>query len=138
MTKENDIKDELLRQMEMDSGGSTDTNEDSTKKFLGHYSAQLKRLKWFTIISWIITILYWLGIHNLKVFLSDKHPYEYLLTKGEFLLYDYADMGMRVLIVIAVLISVLMYYKSRTLTMLKISARLAGIEEQLKKMSRKE
>jgi hypothetical protein len=138
MPKDNDIKNELLNQLDKDRPQSDDTDKNSSQKVINRYIAQLKRLKRATIISWIITLLYWLGMHNLKVFLLDKYPSESLLTKNEFMLYSYSDMGMWVLIVIAVLLSVSMYYKSKTLTMLQISVRLAGIEEQLKRLSEKE
>ena len=91
-------------------------------------------MKWITAICWLVTILYWLVMFNLKEILSEE-PYEFILTKQEFILYKYIDMGLGVLIVIAILFTILMSFKWKTLTMLQISSRLAGIEEQLKRMS---
>src|SRR4030042_3943320 len=127
MAKENNIKEELLKQMDKNSDGSTDANKYSAQKIFDNYKSQLRRMKWITIISWLVAVLYWLGIHCLKDMLS-KDPYQYLLTRDEFMLYNYTDMGLWVLIVIAILLTVLMYFKWKTLTMLQISSRLAGIE----------
>jgi hypothetical protein len=136
MTKEKDMKEQLLRQLDKDSGDSSDADNNSAQKIFDNYKAQLKRMKWITIISWLVAILYWLAMFNLKAILS-KEPYESLLTRQEFMLYKYIDVGLGVLVVIAVLLTILMYFKWKTLTMLQISSRLAGIEEQLKKISDK-
>lgn len=134
MAKVNNIKEELLRQMDTDLDGSTDVNKKSAKKIIENHKAQVRRLKWITVISWLITVLYLFGMHALKDFLL-KTELQYLLTGDEFLLISYSDMGLKVLIVISVLVTYLSYCRSKTLTMLQIYARLASIEEHLKRMS---
>ena len=134
MAKENDIKEELLKQMDDDSTGVSDANKNSARKIIDNYIAQVRRLKWITAISWLAAVLYWLVMFNLKAILSGE-PYEALLTRQEFMLYKYIDVGLGVLVVIAILFTILMYFKSKTLAMLQICARLASIEEQLKRMS---
>ena len=134
MDKAKDIKEELLRQMDEDSAGSTDVNKDSTQKVIEVNRAQVRRLKWVAATSWLITVLYSLGMYILKDFLLVNYV-EGALTRNEVMLLRYSDMGFKVLIVISVLLTYLSYCKSRTLTMLQISARLAGIEEHLKRMS---
>ncbi|MBN2593196.1 MAG: hypothetical protein JXA81_06795, partial [Sedimentisphaerales bacterium] len=56
-------------------------------------------------------------------------------TNNEFWLIRYSDLTMIVVVIISILLTYLVYAKSRTLTLLQICARLAGIEEQLKKIS---
>ncbi len=137
MDKAKDIKEELLKQMDEDFAGTKDVNEDSARKIIEVNRAQVKRLKLAAAISWLVTVLYFLGMYILKDFLL-KNYIEGALTRNEFMLISYSDMGLEVLIVISVLLTYLSYRRSRTLTMLQISARLAGIEEHLKRMSQDE
>jgi hypothetical protein len=134
MADETDMKGELLKQMDGDSAGASDTKPDSAQRIIEMYGAQVRRLKWMTAVSWLITILYFLTMHMLKDALLEN-DLQYFLTRDAFLLMRYSDMGLKVLLVIAVILTVALYLKSRTLTIQQISARLAGIEEQLKKMS---
>ena len=73
-------------------------------------------------------------MHNLKIYVLE-HSIEDVLTRNEFSLIRYSDMTTIVMIIISILLTYLVYAKSKTLTMLQICARLASIEEQLKKMS---
>ena len=134
MDKARDIKEELLRQMDEDSAGSTDVNKDSAQKVIELHRTQVRRLKWIAAISWLVTVLYLLGMYILKDFLLVNYV-EGALTRNEVMLIRYSDMGSKVLIVISVLLTYLSYCRSKTLTLLQISARLAGIEEHLKKIS---
>lgn len=134
MARANNIREELLRQMDTDSAGSADANKDSVQKIIEVNRAQVRRLKWVAAISWLVTVLYSLGMYILKDFLL-KNYVEGALTRNEFMLIGYSDAGLKVLIVISVLLTYLSYCRSRTLTMLQISARLASIEEHLKRMS---
>ena len=134
MAKENDIKEELLKQMDKDSAKATDVNVNSARKIIEKHKTRLRKLKWIAAIGWLITILYAVAMHNLKVFLL-KNNLEGLLTSEEFWLIRRSDTCLMVLIIIAVLLTFLLYSISRTLTIIQISTRLANIEEQLKKMS---
>jgi len=134
MEKAKDIKEELLRQMDKDVAGSTDAAKNSVQKIIESDKAQVRRLTWIAVTGWLITILYALGIHNLKVLLLN-HNIGDVLTRNEFQLVRFSDAGLMVLIVIAVLLTYLTYCRSRTLTLLQICARLANIEEHLKRMS---
>ncbi len=134
MAEESDIKQELLKQLDKDSVEATDTSVNLARKIIEKHKAQLRRLKWITAISWLVSILYFVAMHILKVFLL-KNNFEGLLTRDEFWLISYSDTGLKVLIVIAVFLTYLIYSKSRTLTILQVCARLANIEEHLKKMS---
>ena len=134
MEKENNLKEELLKQMEKDSSGMADTDVNSSKNIIEKHKTQLRRHKWIAAIGWLITILYAIAMHNLKDFLL-KNNIGGVLTRNEFRLIRWSDTCLMILIIIAVLLTFLLYSKSRTLTILQISARLAKIEEHLKTMS---
>ncbi len=147
MDKAKDIKEELLKQMEGYSIETKDIISSSARKIIDKHKTQLRRLKWIAAISWLMTFLYAVGMHNLKVYLLkydqnilDLNDYilrhnQGLLTREEFWLIRFSDMCLIVVIIISLLLTYLIYAKSRTLTMLQICARLASIEEHLKKMS---
>ena len=134
MAKVNNIREELLKQMDTDSAGSTEANKDSAQKVIELHRTQVRRLKLVAATSWLVTILYSLGMYILKDFLLVNYV-EGALTRNEVMLIRYSDMGLKVLIVISALLTYLSYCRSRTLTLLQISARLASIEEHLKKIS---
>jgi hypothetical protein len=73
-------------------------------------------------------------MHTIKETILTSHLRPFLTT-DEFLFFRYADMGTKVLTVISGLLTYLLYSKSKTLTMLQICARLASIEEHLKRIS---
>lgn len=134
MAKEKDLKEELLKQVDKDFTESTNVGKDSARKIVENHKAQVKRLKWIVITSWVITVLYLLAMYILKDTILESHLRSFL-TSDEFLFIHYADMGTKVLIVISGLLTYLLYSKSKMLTMLQICARLANIEEYLKRMS---
>ncbi|MGB2861703.1 MAG: hypothetical protein WBC05_00125 [Sedimentisphaerales bacterium] len=147
MEKAKDIKEELLKQMDGYSVKTTDVIATSARKIIEKHKTQLKRLKWIAAISWLITFLYAVGMHNLKVYLLKynlgmhnlkDYLLEYnqdVLFRDEFWLIRFSDMCLIVAILIPILLTYLVYAKSKTLTMLQLCARLASIEEHLKKMS---
>ncbi|MHC4244790.1 MAG: hypothetical protein ACYS3N_13130 [Planctomycetota bacterium] len=134
MAKENDLKEELLKQMDKDSDETANVIANSARTIIEKHKARLKKFKWIAAIGWLITILYALAMHNLKEFLLKNYTVS-VLTDNEFQLIRWSDTCLIVLIIIAVLLTFLVYSKSRTLTILQISTRLAKIEEHLKKIS---
>jgi hypothetical protein len=134
MTKRSSIKEELLKQLDKNSVEVTDVRVHSAREIIEKHKAQLRRLKWSAAISWLITVLYFVAMHILKDILFDGNIGNFL-TEDEFWLIRHSDTGLSVLILIAVLLSYLVYSKSRTLTILQVCSRLANIEEYLKKMS---
>ena len=134
MEKENNLKQELLKQMDMNYNEAAGVNINSSENIIEKHKTQLRRHKWIAAIGWLITILYALAMHNLKDFLL-KNNIGGVLTRNEFRFIRWSDTCLMILIIIAVLLTFLLYSKSRTLTILQISARLAKIEEHLKKMS---
>ncbi len=136
MAKENELKKELLKQMDKDSAGAAGVNINSAGKIIEKHKIRLRKLKWIAATGWLITILCALVMHNLKVFVLENNTVGGVLTSNEFRLIRWSDTCLMVLIIIAVLLTYLIYSTSRTVTILQISARLANIEEHLKKMSR--
>jgi hypothetical protein len=134
MEKAKDIKEELLKQMDGYSVKTTDVIATSAREIIEKHKTQLRWRKWIAAISWLITFLYAVGMHNLKIYVL-KYNIEDVLTREEFWLIRFSDMCLIVAILISILLTYLVYAKSKTLTMLQICARLAGIEEHLKKMS---
>ncbi len=134
MDKAKDIKEELLKQMDSHSVETKDIISSSSWKVIDKHKAQLRLRKWIAAISWLFTFLYAVGVHNVKIYVLE-HSIQGVLTREEFWLIRYSDMTTIVMIIISVLLTYLVYAKSRTLTLLQICVRLAGIEEQLKRMS---
>ncbi len=134
MAKVKNITEELLRQMDTDSAGSTDVNEDSAQKVIELHRTQVRRLKWIAATSWLITLTCVVFLHNLKIYVF-KQNLDNTLSENEFWFIRRSDTVSIVLVVICVLLTYLVYAKSKTLTLLQICARLAGIEEHLKKIS---
>ena len=134
MEKAKDIKEELLKQMEGYSIQTTDLISSSSRTIIETYKKCLERRKWIAVTSWLITLLYALGIHNLKVYVL-KHNIADVLTREEFWLIRFSDLTTIVMIIISILLTYLVFAKSKTLTLLQICARLDSIEEQLKKIS---
>jgi hypothetical protein len=134
MAKENDIRQELLKQMDVDSAERSHVNANSARKIIEQHKIQLKRLKWIAAISWLIVLIYAIAMHNLKVYLL-KYQIEDVLTRNEFWLLRRSDTALVILIIIALLLTYLVYSTSRSTTLLQICSRLANIEEHLKRMS---
>ena len=128
----NDMKEELLKQMDDDSTGASDAKPDSAQRIIETYAAQVRWLKWITVIGWAVTILYFATMSILKEIL--QVDINHVLTDEE-LFIRYSDIGLKVLLVIAVVLTVAVYLKSRTLTIRHIHIRLANIEKQLRKRS---
>jgi len=133
MDKAKHIKEELLKQMDGYSVKTTDVITTSSREIIEKHKTRVRRLKWIAAIGWLITFLYAVGMHNLKDYLLTYN--QDALTREEFWLIRFSDMGLIVAIIIPILLTYLVYAQSKTLNMLQICARLAGIEEQLKKIS---
>ena len=134
MVKENDLKKELLKQMDKDSAEVSEVSVNSAKIIIEKHKNRRRKLKWIAAAGWLLTIMYAVAMHNLKVFLLDN-KIEDVLTSNEFWLIRWSDTCLMVLIIIAVLLTFLLYSTSRTLTIMQINARLAKIEEHLKQMA---
>jgi hypothetical protein len=137
MEKAKDTKEELLEQMDGNSAGATEVSQTSAQEIIEKHKTQLRRRKLIAAISWLITFVYVVALYNVKNYVL-RYEIEDVLTRNEFWLIRYSDMTSIVVVIISILLTYLVYAKSKTLTMLQICARLASIEEHLKKMSRAE
>jgi len=114
MDKAKDIKEELLKQMDGYSVKTTDVITTSARNIIEKHKTQLRRLKWIAAISWLMTFLYAVGMHNLKVYLLKYNQdllnlkdyilnyNQGLLTRQEFWLIRFSDMCLVVVILISV------------------------------------
>ena len=134
MANEKNIKEELLKQMDQDSAETVGVSANSAWEIIGTHRTQLKKLKWIAATSWLIMLMCALFLHDLKDYVF-KQSNDNIFSENEFWFVRFSDMVSIVLVVICVLLTYLVYAKSKTLTILQICARLTGIEEQLKRMS---
>jgi hypothetical protein len=134
MEKENNLKEELIKQMDGDPSEAIDTGVNWGSKIIEKYKTQLRRRKYIAITGWLVTIIYAIAIHNLKVFLL-KENIDDILSSNAFWLLRWSDTCLIVLTMIALLLTYLYYSMSRAITILQISARLGKIEEYLKQIS---
>ena len=135
MAKENDIKEELLKQMEKNSDRASDANIKSPQQIIVRDAKRVKRLKWITAFSWLLVVICFIAV----AFLEWARDSGVLIDIELDWLSSLATV-LRAIFVIAILFTISLcislFIRSRTLTMHQIQARLANIEEQLKKMSR--
>ena len=124
MAKESNIKEELLKQMDR----NPDTNIKSPRQIIARDMARVKRLKWITVFSWLLVVACFVT----KAFLERAHR---SLLPGEYAWLENLTVILQPLFLIAIIFTVSLYIRSRTLTIHKIQARLANIEMLLKKMS---
>ncbi|MHC4475177.1 MAG: hypothetical protein ACYTEL_06015 [Planctomycetota bacterium] len=130
MAKENDIKEELLRQMAENCDEVWDAGKKSVQEIIAKEKARIRRTKWETIIAWVLVAVCFIT----SAVVEHLRMYQYF-TETE-LIWSYClPMILRALLPIAVIFTVLLYTRSRTLTMRQIQARLSSIETALKKMS---
>jgi len=130
MAKENDIKEELLKQMDSESHEKAETHASSLDEIIAKDRARIKRLKWATVISWVLVAFCLIP----AAFLEHARRSAALIP-SELVVLSTLAVTLRALLLIAVILTISLYIRSRTLTIHQIQARLANIEELLKKMS---
>ena len=135
MAEETNIKDELLGQMDLNA------NPRAAEKIFTKDFARVRRLKWITIISWLIVAACLVITSLVKYAFGSLYAMgplwrlKYELMDSERAALDGLIMAWRGLLLVAVISTVLLYVISRTLTISQIQVRLAAIEEMLKKMT---
>ncbi len=134
MAEESNIKQELLKQMDKNSGSISGANIKSPQEIIVRNEKRVKRLKWITAFSWLLVVICFIAV----VFL------EWAMDSGALIDIERAWLSslatiLRVMFIIAILFTISLcislFIRSRTLTIHQIQARLANIEELLKKMS---
>lgn len=131
MSENNEIKEELLKQMDNNSH----VNAKSAQKIIAQDMARVRRMKWVTASSWLLVVICFLvtGVIQCDVKNVDNNS-SYL----NMMRISLTILIFRALLLIAVFLTISLYIRSRTLTMHQIQARLAKIEEQLRRMSQGE
>jgi hypothetical protein len=128
MATEKNLREELLKQ----NGGGTQPRDELRDKILAQEQTQLALTKRLTIYSWIFVAV--------GLILAGVIPRSYregIMTFEA----EWASAAIAVwkgLLLIAVIFTVALYVRYRTLTIHQIQARLAAIEEYLKKMADKQ
>jgi NADH:ubiquinone oxidoreductase subunit 6 (subunit J) len=130
MVKESDIKAELLKQMGRNSDEAAGANTNSVREVIAKEEARIRRTKWETVIAWVLVVVCFMIGAVVERFRMDQH-----FNEAE-LIWSYClPMILPALLLSAVIFTVLLYTRSRALTMRQIQARLADIEAILKKMA---
>ena len=129
MEKENDIKEELIKQMKEDPNKLSGTNRNSAQKILDKCATRFRRMIWITILSWLLVAIYFITV----AFLEDVKNHSVILRE-EVIFLNFLGVILRGLFVIAVIFTILLYTRWRTLTIRQIQSRLSSIEELLRKV----
>ena len=132
MAKEKNIKNGLLNQMNTDLSAD---NQKIRQEILSRNTSRVKRIKWFVIVSWLLVIIFYAIAAvvelNIKGMESDTLYMSTLWGSISVIVFE-------ALFLIAVVLTISFFIRSRSLTLQQIQNRLAGIEEQLKKLSPQE
>ncbi len=129
MATEKNLREELLKQNSVGTQPGTNLRD----KVLAKDQARVARMRKLTICSWIVVgasliaagvVRVVLSFPDLSVDMSLLGPTFIVVWQG--------------LLLIAIIFTISLYVRSRTLTMHQIQSSLALIEEHLKKMSQKD
>lgn len=130
MAKEDHIREELLKEMERNSDKAAEANTNSAQEIIAKEKARVRRTKWETVIAWVLVVVCFTIGAVVERF--EMVPY---FSDVELMWFYCLPMILRALVLIAVIFSVLLYTRSRSLTIRQIQARLASIEAILKQMA---
>jgi len=125
MAKESNIKQELLKQMNKNNEKKNQTGKHSMRQILMKNEARVKRMKKITTFAWALLVAWLLAAAVIGIIPGGHNDWWAAA----------AIMIFQPLLLIAVIFSISLYVRSRTLNMSKIQASLTNIEEQLKKLS---
>ncbi len=129
MAKENDIKEELLKQMDTNSSASGD---EIRQLIIMKNTARVRRLKWITVVFWILVVICFTVAAiiecNVRGIESDTLYMDTLLGSISAIIFQ-------AIFLIAIVLTISLFIRSRSLTLQQIQTRLANIEEQLKRIS---
>jgi len=138
MRTEKNLRDALLRQNGYDASSPPDLRD----RILAKDEARVRRMKWIAGICWVLFLMSFLLAALLEI---GRRQAILGVTTSQLAAYfpEYswylplAAIITQALFIIAVAMTFSLHVRSRTLTMHQIQARLAGIEERLRKMADK-
>lgn len=122
MRSEKDIADELLRQ----DTASEQEMSHLRNKILAREQVRLARMTSLVKLTWVLVVALWIGL------LLGKPTYSFYPEVIQSLY-----VALKGLVGIAIVMTVFLWIRTRTLGMNQIHDRLAAIEEQLKKIAAK-
>jgi hypothetical protein len=122
MTKDTNLKEELLKQGQSNGTMGSITGVKSIQQVIAKDEARVARMKKLTILTWVLVVVCFAGAGLIA--LMPGTPQEFLPV-----LTIVVGQG---LFIIAVTFTVSLYVRSRTLTMHQIQASLANIEALLR------
>ena len=135
MAKENDLKEELISQMEKDSDEIPEADTKLSKAIIATDTARIKRLKWITICSWLlVAALFIIGSIIEIAVPHPRIPDETIKAVGV-IIFPILMIILKALILISIFFTISLYVRSRTLSIKQIHIRLINIEEHLKQIS---
>ncbi len=132
MAKENDLKEELLKQMDKDPDKMPEANIKSPKEIIARDMARVKRLKWITTFSWLLVFI---GLVISEIIQPFPRFPDTTRRAVWLLILPTLEVVLKALILISVFFTISLYVRSRTLSIKQIHIRLINIEEHLQKMS---
>jgi len=127
MTEEMKLKEELLEQGRSNGTLDSTRSSKSIQEILAKDEARVKRMRLVTKLTWLLALLSLVAACAVLLF-TDATRIRPQWVPAFLIAWQF-------LLIIAASFSVSLYVRSRTLTMHQIQARLASIEEQLKKMA---
>ena len=136
MRTEKNLREALLGQ----NGYDTRSRPDLRDRILAKDEARVRRMKWIAGICWALFLVSFLlaalleiGRRHAILGVTTSQLVAYFPEYGWYL--PLATIITQALFIIAVAMTFSLHVRSRTLTMHQIQARLAGIEERLRKMA---
>ncbi len=132
MAKENELKEELLKQMDKDFGKMPGAKMKSPKEIIARDMARVKRLKWITAFSWLLVFI---GLVITEIAVPHLWFPDTTRKAVGVIILPTLVVVLKALILISVFFTISLYVRSRALSMKQIHIRLINIEEHLKKMS---
>jgi hypothetical protein len=132
MTQKDNIRNELLKQMDKDSGKNFDTT-DSIREIFAKDKTRIKRMKWLMIFTWVVVVILFIvaGVIEHKI----KGLGGRIASPQHTMWLNITIWIIKILFLLAVVFSISFYSRLRTLTMKQIQVRLSEIEKAIKKSS---
>ncbi len=125
MEKKNNLREELLKQMEKNQNPTPSISPKSIETIIAKETARVRRMKRITVFSWLLLAASFMGTGIIGAVTGFRQESVFII----------AILVAQALLIIAVSCTLSLSVKSRTLRMKQIQATLSDIQEQLKKMS---
>ncbi len=135
MGTDNNIREELLKQMNGGSGEKAKTDKTSIEKILARDAARVKRMKWIAACSWLLVMILFIAGGILSTPFARRlstppSPYQNMIWPSVLAII------LRGLIVIAAILTGSFYIRWISLKTRQIQQRLCEIEKVLRKLDK--